>query len=267
VPTTAPAPSPALFNGDFEQGRVAWLEVASNNEPLIVSGQVNGFVVPVPARSGTWVAWLGGDDDLTTGLVQRVTIPASAPYLSYWYQTRSTDICADDIAGVSIDTTLTTGVGDAIVVDVMRLCSSNVTPTWQQRTIDLRTYVGRTVDLIFLAGTDATLVSSWFLDDIAFQAGASAAPPAPTAAPTTAPTPRPTTPSTPNFDRNGDGRVTCADFRTRAEARVALLAGYTNLDGDGDGIPCESLPPRARQASTENVQAVQLADRLRDALP
>lgn len=45
-----------------------------------------------------------------------------------------------------------------------------------------------------------------------------------------------------NFDTNGDGKVTCADFTTKADATVALHAGYTNLDSDGDGIPCESLP-------------------------
>lgn len=49
-------------------------------------------------------------------------------------------------------------------------------------------------------------------------------------------------PAVTNFDNNGDGKVTCADFQTRAQAKVALAAGYTNLDGNGDGEPCESLP-------------------------
>ena len=44
------------------------------------------------------------------------------------------------------------------------------------------------------------------------------------------------------FDNNGDGKVTCADFSTQAEARQALAAGYTKLDREGDGIPCETLP-------------------------
>jgi Excalibur calcium-binding domain len=75
--------------------------------------------------------------------------------------------------------------------------------------------------------------------------------PKPTSAPPTArpvvntPVPPPT--SAPisggtNFDTNGDGKVTCADFATRAEATVALKAGHTGLDNDSDGIPCESLP-------------------------
>jgi len=46
-----------------------------------------------------------------------------------------------------------------------------------------------------------------------------------------------------NFDRNGDGRVTCDDFSTQAEAQIAYNAGHTRLDGnDNDGRACESLP-------------------------
>jgi len=62
--------------------------------------------------------------------------------------------------------------------------------------------------------------------------------PAPVIAPTDTPVPAPT-----NYDRNGDGKVTCADFSTQAEAQAAYNAGYTNLDGnDNDGLACESLP-------------------------
>lgn len=45
------------------------------------------------------------------------------------------------------------------------------------------------------------------------------------------------------YDTNGDGRVTCADFQTQAQAQEAFNAGYTRLDGnDNDGKACESLP-------------------------
>ena len=55
-----------------------------------------------------------------------------------------------------------------------------------------------------------------------------------TAPPTTAPI---------NYDHNGDGKVTCADFSTQSEAQSAYNAGYTRLDGnDNDGRACESLP-------------------------
>ena len=45
-----------------------------------------------------------------------------------------------------------------------------------------------------------------------------------------------------DFDNNRDGKITCNDFRTQAEANIALTQGYTNLDGNRDGKACESLP-------------------------
>lgn len=36
-------------------------------------------------------------------------------------------------------------------------------------------------------------------------------------------------------------RQTCKDFSTCKEAMKAFKAGNTRLDGDKDGIPCESL--------------------------
>jgi hypothetical protein len=64
-------------------------------------------------------------------------------------------------------------------------------------------------------------------------------PPPPTEPPPAVPTP---VPDVDAFDRNGDGAVTCEDFASQAEAQVALEAGFTNLDEDGNGIPCEDLP-------------------------
>jgi len=62
------------------------------------------------------------------------------------------------------------------------------------------------------------------------------------ALPTMIHTPTVTSTPTQNFDNNEDGEVTCADFENQEEAREALNAGYENLDGERDGIPCEDLP-------------------------
>ena len=66
--------------------------------------------------------------------------------------------------------------------------------------------------------------------------------PKPTVKPAPAPTTAPAPPAAQSFDHNGDGKVTCADFKTQAEAKIALAAGYKKLDNNGDGVPCESLP-------------------------
>ena len=45
------------------------------------------------------------------------------------------------------------------------------------------------------------------------------------------------------YDNNGDGKVTCKDFSTQADAQAAYRAGHEQLDGnDNDGLACESLP-------------------------
>lgn len=55
--------------------------------------------------------------------------------------------------------------------------------------------------------------------------------------------PPPTIPPISYYDKNGDGKVTCADFRTQQEAQAAYILGYKRLDGtDNDGIACELLP-------------------------
>jgi hypothetical protein len=70
-------------------------------------------------------------------------------------------------------------------------------------------------------------------------------PPAPTRTtlPVVLATDTPAHAGTGGFDRNGDGKVTCADFSTQAEAQAAYDAGQRQLDGnDRDGKACESLP-------------------------
>jgi len=64
-------------------------------------------------------------------------------------------------------------------------------------------------------------------------------PPPPSGPPPAVTTP---TPDVNAFDLNEDGAVTCEDFASQAEAQIALDAGFTNLDEDGNGIPCEDLP-------------------------
>jgi competence protein ComEC len=70
--------------------------------------------------------------------------------------------------------------------------------------------------------------------------------PTPTVSPTPAPTPTPTPPSL--LDICGPCAASdcnCSDFDTQAEAQACLDADPTdpfNLDGDNDGIACESLP-------------------------
>lgn len=70
--------------------------------------------------------------------------------------------------------------------------------------------------------------------------------PTPDPAPTCDPAPTPDSPATPPASEpsgppNSSGRLTCADFSTEAEASAAIPSN-PQLDRDGDGRACESLP-------------------------
>jgi hypothetical protein len=109
------------------------------------------------------------------GLIEQiVTVNAQTPFLTYWHQVRSSDVCGYDVAGVIIDNGRDQ---DATVLDGFWMCRSTATTSWRQRTVDLRPYIGQTIVLGFLGGTDeVSLPSSWFVDDIALQTPRTAAP-------------------------------------------------------------------------------------------
>jgi hypothetical protein len=68
--------------------------------------------------------------------------------------------------------------------------------------------------------------------------------PAPTVAgaPSTASTPAPVSVGSGGTFARGTAR--CSDFTFQQDAQAALRAGETQLDGDSDGLACESLPNR-----------------------
>jgi len=72
--------------------------------------------------------------------------------------------------------------------------------------------------------------------------------PPPTPSPTATPTPAPTATPTPAPSACRPCAATdcdCGDFSTQAQAQTCLNADPSdpfNLDGDNDGVACESLP-------------------------
>jgi hypothetical protein len=159
---TAPPP-PAIPNGDFESGAVAWTEFSLNEWPLILSSSyLPGGLLP---HSGNWAAWLGGDYDEVAYVRQQVQVSGAGPYLRYWYWSASQDSCGHDWAQVRIDN---------VPVHTHSLCASTDTNGWLPQVVDLLAYVGQSVALEFRVETNATENSNFFLDDVAFQATAAA---------------------------------------------------------------------------------------------
>ncbi|MDW8350862.1 MAG: S8 family serine peptidase [Anaerolineae bacterium] len=152
-----------LVNGGFEQGpNVGWT-ITSNYAPgdCLICNQSE--LPPAGPRSGSWAAWFGGFNNADASLKQTVTVPTSAPYLGFWHNISSNDLCNYDFAYVKVNN---------IVVQTIQLCSSTATyPTWVQTSVNLSAYAGQSVLLELAATTDFSSISSWLVDDVAFQAG------------------------------------------------------------------------------------------------
>jgi len=144
----------SLLNGDFEQGQVHWNEYSQQGWATILPAEY----LPVTPRSGNWAAWLGGDYDEVNGIGQTIRISSSQPILTFYYWIASADICGYDVAMVTVDL--------EEVVDAYWLCNDNETYGWVRRTVDLTGYAEWEIELDILVGTDVTLNSNLFIDDV-----------------------------------------------------------------------------------------------------
>jgi serine protease len=156
-PPPPPPPSP-IVNPSFEQGTTGWVEYSSNGWDIIIN---SGYPSGVTPRTGSWLAWLGGDYDDISFVQQQVVVPASAPYLTYWHWIASADICGYDFGGLLIN---------GVVVDVYTLCQATSTGGWVPRSVNLSTYAGQTVVFQVRVETDGSLNSNMFVDDFSFGA-------------------------------------------------------------------------------------------------
>jgi bacillopeptidase F (M6 metalloprotease family) len=160
VVLAAPPPPPPnpITNPDFEQGPTGWTQFSTNNFPLILDE--NDLLDVVPPHGGQWAAWLGGADDETSYLEQTVTVPAGAPYFTFWHWIASNDDCGWDFASVVVD---------SVEADVYDLCADNNTSGWKKHAADLSAYVGQSVAVQIRVETDESLNSNLFVDDVSFE--------------------------------------------------------------------------------------------------
>lgn len=159
-------PPKLLENGDFEQGAAAWSEFSSQGLPIILPLDPETDMI---VHGGQWGAWLGGLHNERGELTQEVTVPADTPYLTYYYLLYSGDVCGFDYGRVLIGSTM---------VKQYNLCEATNMNSFGRAVIDLSAYAGETVTLGFTITTDNSGRSSFFVDDVAFAAGAAAEAPA-----------------------------------------------------------------------------------------
>jgi hypothetical protein len=143
----------SITNGDFEDGNRVWTESSSTYTYVITNDIRNS------ARSGSWYAWLGGNNNEVSTLSQTVSVPVDSAYLRFYYRVSSRDVCGNDYARVSINGTQ---------VREIDLCT--MTANWTAVNIDITSYRSSTMLLTFNVTTDTGLISHFLLDDIGFVA-------------------------------------------------------------------------------------------------
>lgn len=156
----AKATTQALVNGGFESGRgVGWTESSSGGYALVTSSGGG-------ARTGSWWAWMGGYDNLSESLTQEVAIPANVQdaRLTFWYR-----IVTEEVSSSEYDSLRMTVVDAAsgATLAQSRLSNRNAAGSYaQSESHDLTSYRGRSVRVSFASTLDASLPTSFHIDDV-----------------------------------------------------------------------------------------------------
>lgn len=163
VPPTAtntPVPggcSNIIVNGGFESGTSPWVQSSTGGYQLITTTR---------PRTGSYSAYLGGYNSGTDTIYQTVTIPANATSadLSYWWYMTSQEGTGTAYDYMYTEVRSTSG---ALLGTLQTVSNRNTRNTWTQVSTSLLAYKGQTVRVQFRATTDSSLISSFFVDDVA----------------------------------------------------------------------------------------------------
>jgi hypothetical protein len=151
---TCASPGQKLGNPGFESGATVWSASAGVIGQWGASGQ--------PTHSGTWNAWLDGYGTTHTDtLSQTVTLPSGCSNytLSFWLHIDT----AETTTTTPYDTLAVT-VGSSTLATYSNL---NKAAGYSQKTFNLSAFAGQTVTLKFTGTEDASLQTSFVIDDTA----------------------------------------------------------------------------------------------------
>ena len=157
TPPPPPPPAPSgLVNGGFESGSTGW----SSSDPAIISSAGSGTRV----RSGSWSAWLGGYNGANEQVAQTVTVPAGGATLRWAWQLSSSEPAgtrAYDLLHVRVH-----NAGGALLGTLVSRSNTSARDAWTLESASLGQWAGQTVSLRFVATTDSSYASSFFVDDV-----------------------------------------------------------------------------------------------------
>jgi murein DD-endopeptidase MepM/ murein hydrolase activator NlpD len=150
--------SALIANGNFEQGRVYWIE--QGLYPIVRTD--------TPFKhGGSWAAWLAGYDNADDVLYQTFYVPNGATSASLVYYVR---IGTDETSSGAYDylrVRLRSEAG-SLLSTIDTLNDNSTKNTWLRRsyTVNLGSYVGQIFRLSFEATTDGTLTTNFYVDDV-----------------------------------------------------------------------------------------------------
>jgi len=121
---------------------------------------LNNYLV----HGGTKAAHLAGVDNATDTLSTALTLPADKPSvtLGFWWQINSEEE-SSEFDGLSV---LVADAAGNELRSLLALGSESASNQWRRASVDLSDYVGQSIQLKFVAQTDNTLVTDFFIDDV-----------------------------------------------------------------------------------------------------
>ena len=147
-----------LGNAGFESGNVTW--TASTGVIDNSTGE--------PAHSGSWKAWMDGYGSAHTDtLMQQVTIPSgkSSATLTFWLHidtAETTTTTAYDTLKVQIRNSSGT-----VLATLTTYSNLNKNTGYTQKSFSLNSYIGQTIQVYLVGTEDASLQTSFVVDDFA----------------------------------------------------------------------------------------------------
>lgn len=134
----------------------------------ITSGGSYAMISNYLAHGGAQSAHLAGVDNANDQLKVALTLLADKPTvtLSFWWRIH-TEEESNEFDGLSV--VVADAAGNALR-SLLTLGSNSAANQWQQQTLDLSEYAGQSIQLQFVAQTDASLITDFFVDDVAVTA-------------------------------------------------------------------------------------------------
>jgi hypothetical protein len=153
--TSTPLPGGnVVVNPGFESGPgVGWTEYSSGHYELIDT---------VKPHTGSYSADLCGYNSCTDLVQQTITVPSGAN-LTYWWDMASNEGTSTPYDRLRVQLYATSGT---LLATLRSWDNTSTRNAWSQDTLSLAAYAGQTVTVRFVATTDASLVTRFFLDDI-----------------------------------------------------------------------------------------------------